>query len=928
KVTSGNTKLGDFSIDMPSLTAGTNYYYKVYAVNSYGTSYSNEQRAITSEDIALKSFDMNIIQHVEQLESSKPVSLSIVNEGISISAGGSIDVKIEYPVGIEVINNTIILEEDFNFGDTLNFITDDDLLFNQIGGRHEFLGIISYPDDAYNANDSLFGYILAIDVDFKFKDEVNDTIQVDTFPYQLKVDYTWVPDTAFNTEFLWINQGLSDSVIFIGEDGWYPVECKMSNTIHYDSVYVNSPSVDPDEKGIIYVTQNGKGDGSSWANATNRLQKAIDNVDAKQIWVAEGTYYPNKPRDYNDSLNLSFVLKDSVEMYGGFSGTESFLSDRDPQQNPSILNGNLGDPGVLSDNAINVVFCPDGIEGYTIDGFTISGGNGGLSGGGILALGEGSVENCIIRNNSSDGEGGGIYMQDGSIVNCVIEDNTGDFGGGAYLQGGAEVVSCTIQNNTALNTGGGIYSYMSNIESCLVFNNTSVNSGGGIYLTESFVNNTNVVNNRANTAGGIYTDQNNYIYNTLIANNTAVTAGAISIGNWNVIQHATIANNSANEHGGVYVQDLNSTIANTILWGNTDNLNSYQLYKAADYSLSFINSATTNVSLINWGASTTVEKAITLDSDNNVATGPRFFAPSDTVGFVEDIAIQQQLLETNWGIADSSVCVDSASDNYGISSDMNDTPRPLKYGYDIGAFESIPTLKMSRPSASDISYGQPLDSSKVTGMVYCGDSLVEGNYVMVDSNYYPNDIGMIKATVIFKPATDNFQSEVDSVEIMVNKAKLTVTAEDKYRKPGEDNPELTFIYDGFVFDEQSSVLDTEPTISTTADISSPEGTYPITLSGGSDNHYEFVYVEGTLTVTLSSLSSEIAAAVKVYPNPVKDQLHIETGDDIIRNYQIQSISGTIINKGTISTGIIDVSSLRTGIYFLTINDAVYRIVKQ
>ena len=83
----------------------------------------------------------------------------------------------------------------------------------------------------------------------------------------------------------------------------------------------------------------------------------------------------------------------------------------------------------------------------------------------------------------------------------------------------------------------------------------------------------------------------------------------------------------------------------------------------------------------------------------------------------------------------------------------------------------------------------------------------------------------------------------------VNKALLTVTADDKTKPYLAPIPVLTFTITGFVAGDGLTVIDQLPAAQTTANQSSVTGTYPITLSGGSDNSYDFNYVSGTLTIT-------------------------------------------------------------------------------
>jgi gliding motility-associated-like protein len=87
-----------------------------------------------------------------------------------------------------------------------------------------------------------------------------------------------------------------------------------------------------------------------------------------------------------------------------------------------------------------------------------------------------------------------------------------------------------------------------------------------------------------------------------------------------------------------------------------------------------------------------------------------------------------------------------------------------------------------------------------------------------------------------------------SQTLTVNKAILTFTADNQTRSYLSQNPALTWSVSGYVYSETQSVLDNLPAIQTTADQNSQVGTYPITISGGGDNNYNFVFVAGTLSV--------------------------------------------------------------------------------
>lgn len=99
----------------------------------------------------------------------------------------------------------------------------------------------------------------------------------------------------------------------------------------------------------------------------------------------------------------------------------------------------------------------------------------------------------------------------------------------------------------------------------------------------------------------------------------------------------------------------------------------------------------------------------------------------------------------------------------------------------------------------------------------------------------------------------NFDISYGLGHATINKATVTVTADNKTKQYADANPPLTVTYTGFQYGETlaTSGITGSPSLSTTATVSSPEGTYPITVSQGSlgSANYAFNYVNGALTIT-------------------------------------------------------------------------------
>jgi hypothetical protein len=308
----------------------------------------------------------------------------------------------------------------------------------------------------------------------------------------------------------------------------------------------------------------GNSDGTSWANAYESVDKALANIASGEIWVAAGTYLPGGATPNNNSV---FALSNDIAMYGGFNGTESSLSERDPATNITILSGDLNGDDIQanftsnkSDNTIHVISVESSLTNVIIDGFSIIGGhtsnvagaNG--SGGGIYALSPVTVNQCTFRNNFGR-SGGGIHLaasaSGSTITNCNFSWNSGNVeGAGMAISSvdGLTVSGCTFENNTTTNGvddntngGGGIFqaTNSSNIsmDDCTFNNNTNTVGRGGALTnfncTNMTISNSTFSGNKAPSSGAVYyhgagltmNDASNFVLTSCIFNDNEATSG-------------------------------------------------------------------------------------------------------------------------------------------------------------------------------------------------------------------------------------------------------------------------------------------------------------------------------------------------------------------------------------------------------------------
>ena len=78
--------------------------------------------------------------------------------------------------------------------------------------------------------------------------------------------------------------------------------------------------------------------------------------------------------------------------------------------------------------------------------------------------------------------------------------------------------------------------------------------------------------------------------------------------------------------------------------------------------------------------------------------------------------------------------------------------------------------------------------------------------------------------------TNQFTIQETPGKLIINKREVTVTAENKSKVYGEENPPLTYTTSGFVGEDNLTALNIVPTLTTPADKNSKVGNYPIQFS--------------------------------------------------------------------------------------------------
>jgi hypothetical protein len=104
------------------------------------------------------------------------------------------------------------------------------------------------------------------------------------------------------------------------------------------------------------------------------------------------------------------------------------------------------------------------------------------------------------------------------------------------------------------------------------------------------------------------------------------------------------------------------------------------------------------------------------------------------------------------------------------------------------------------------------------------------------------------------------------------------------------------------------------------------GTYTYDVTAVYENG-ESQKVTATVSLTVSITENNEIAFV-MYPNPAKDFVTIESAMDAV--VKIYSVNGQMLSQQNISEGIstIDLSNLNAGMYFISVNETMVKVVKQ
>lgn len=422
---------------------------------------------------------------------------------------------------------------------------------------------------------------------------------------------------------------------------------------------------------ICYVKAGATGlnNGTSWANAYTSLQATAAN-SADTIWIAAGTYKPT-----NDTTRSAYFDLRNKNVFGGFAGTETQLSQRNIAANPTILSGDIGVAGDNSDNSYSLIYIHSTGAYFTLlaDGLILEkSGKNAISfsaavvvGGDIISA---TFNNCIFRDNS--GTQGAVLSASGSgptrFNNCTFERNQVTGSGGVFYLSGynslhaygtANATDCRFFNNTALGNGGVACYFTSSFgaERC-VFAGNAADEGAVVYTGLDWT-------------GSMGFGPSFYTQNSIFTGNKANSTNAINCYSL-YMQNCTVTGNKGGD-GHAISTLAGSYISNSIVWNNTDSATNTP--GATQISLSQPGSNGANIQR-NIIQNTTLP--------GNFSFDPQFIAPAipGTAPF--------NFGDYNYHLQASSLGIDMGTDSLvTTTTDLDNMPRIQGGHVDLGCYE-------------------------------------------------------------------------------------------------------------------------------------------------------------------------------------------------------------------------------------------------
>ena len=207
--------------------------------------------------------------------------------------------------------------------------------------------------------------------------------------------------------------------------------------------------------------------------------------------------------------------------------------------------------------------------------------------------------------------------------------------------------------------------------------------------------------------------------------------------------------------------------------------------------------------------------------------------------------------------------------------------------------KTTPTITWANPSA--ITYGTALGSTQLDAT-----ASVAGTFVYTPAAGTVLKAGSQPLSVTFTPTdTTDYTTATATATLTVNKATLTVAANNTSRAFGAANPTFTDAITGFVNGDTLTVVTGAASLTTTATTTSPVSTYPITAALGTlaASNYSFTFVNGTLTITQATPTITWTTPAAITYGTALSATQLNATASVAGTFAYTPVAGTVLKAG-------------------------------
>ena len=498
---------------------------------------------------------------------------------------------------------------------------------------------------------------------------------------------------------------------------------------------------------------------------------------------------------------------------------------------------------------------------FTMENGTISGNSADKNGGGVYVHNSGAftMNSGSISGNRATQNGGGVYvenigtaftMKDGTIGGSTAADaNAAKYGGGVYVKNGTFTMSGgKVTGNSATEGGGGVRLDKGTFNmsgSAVISRNTADGYGGGVDVNNgsftmsggSITGNT-TTGDDANFCGGggvdVYNGGSFTMSGGSITGNNSLRGGGVELngsGTMTVSGSVQITDNWQNgtlDSSGVYVKGSK---------GKANNLYLYSTKTVAIDTAGLNADARIGVTTNDWPDPGSPVKIAT-NATNEESHYTAIFTPDAEEADYKITkknynALYLSVHEHTW-----TYTADAAT--HTITAKCSECQ------------QTGGSVTLQAPDESTLTYDGNGKAATVTASSNWQGPAVSGITIgyTYEVNGHPTMLSPGEAPINARAYTASITlggKEV-SVQYTINKAELTIKANDNTIVYGDTASDKGVTYSGFLNGEDESVLGGELTYTFSYTPGMDKGLYIITPEGKTSGNYEIKTVHGTLTV--------------------------------------------------------------------------------